>query len=180
MNATAAANAAAQTMFLIVRCCQCGHFSVKAETKSPKWACKLCGAKQAQARVYSSAAKAADLRPLVQEYNMKRGEYEETQKQVAMNVQNAIVEAIQSVADDEAKPAVNEWDQFVEKRQGNDDADDTSNDEAVKLRNTAHVSVDKPRAQKKRSAAATKNDTDSNDNDQTSQTIKSQRLVEPR
>jgi hypothetical protein len=165
-------------MFLIVRCCDCGHFSVKAETKSPKWACKLCGEKQAQARVFASAAKAADLRPLVQEYNLKRGAYEDTQRQVAVRVQDAIVEAIRETDNavvDCASVGVNEWEQFVQSNDDDDGDDSESNDDAVKLRTTATVAVDK--APRKRKSA---NDTNADGNDTNDQTTKSQRLVEPK
>ena len=67
-------------IYNILRCGQCGHFVVKSQTKANKWSCTICGFKQPTGRVYSSATKAKELRPLVQEYNMKRGEFEEEQR----------------------------------------------------------------------------------------------------
>lgn len=153
-------------MFLIVRCCQCGHFSVKQETRSPKWTCKLCGTRQSQTRVFSSAAKARDLRATVQQFNMQRGEFEEKQKQVAARTLDAVVATISSNTGLQVATR-NEWDQFVEKQDGND-SDNTSTSEnddgdGVALRTTALVALEGSRRAKstaKKRLASNVNDID--------------------
>lgn len=137
-------------MFLIVRCFKCGHFSVKQETKSPKWTCKLCGTLQSQTRVFSSAVKARDLRATVQQFNMQRGEFEEKQKQIEARTLDAVVATINNNNDNKPTTAQvatrNEWDQFVENQDVNDsDNSNTSeNDDGdgVALRTTALVALE--------------------------------------
>ena len=57
----------------ILRCCECSIFQVQQKKKSTQFSCKLCGKKQTLQRVYAQSFQAKDLRPLVQEYNLREG-----------------------------------------------------------------------------------------------------------
>ncbi len=55
-----------------VRCVQCEAIMAKQATKSDKWSCKLCGAKQTLTRVFAVSGSAKDIRQHVQQLNMAR------------------------------------------------------------------------------------------------------------
>ena len=139
-------------LFLIVRCCECGHFSVKQETKSPKWACKLCGVKQTQTRVYGSSTKAAELRPIMQQFNLQRGAFAEAQTAAV----NRLLDQASSTADvPAARPLANEWQQFVTGDDVDDDDDNEDGvDDRVGLRTTALHRVDAASRQPERNKRA--------------------------
>lgn len=62
--------------FLALRCCECNTFNSQQRTKSHKWQCKLCGAKQSIARVFFQSPRAADIRTYILQATMQRGEKE--------------------------------------------------------------------------------------------------------
>lgn len=84
----------------IVRCCSCSVFQVQQKKKVKKYTCKLCGKKQTIQKIYGQSYKAADLRPIVQEYNMNEGsrkEKEEELKRNRANLQESDDEDIESI-----------------------------------------------------------------------------------
>lgn len=148
-------------LFLIVRCCKCGHFGVKQETKSAKWACKLCGEKQTQTRVYGTSSKASELRPVMQLYNMQRGAFDEAQRDLL----NRVAPELDAAASGVSAPLANQWDQFVELRDDTAAADavDDEDDDCVSLRLTAAVELGAKRQShvpRKRPARATEDEFD--------------------
>jgi small-conductance mechanosensitive channel len=52
-------------------------FQVQMVRKDKKWTCKTCGSKQSIIKVFASSTKASEVRPIVQQLNMKRGTLEE-------------------------------------------------------------------------------------------------------
>jgi hypothetical protein len=58
--------------FRALQCYSCKAFQAALVTKSPKWACKLCGAKQSLQRVYAISGSAKDIRLHVQSLNQAR------------------------------------------------------------------------------------------------------------
>lgn len=87
---------------------------------------------------------------------MQRGEFEEKQKQIATKALDAVVATINT---ERAQVATrNEWDQFVEKQDGNDSdgtgSSDNDDNNGVALRTTALVALEgNKRATKKRLAS---------------------------
>jgi predicted RNA-binding Zn-ribbon protein involved in translation (DUF1610 family) len=105
---------------IVVRCYSCQSFQAQQLRKTNDFVCKMCGAKQSVRKIYARSFKAADIRPIVQEYNMKRGEIEEeaaqnTVVQVELRAQRRMNEAehVQNTPDSTPHKS-NEWDQFLE------------------------------------------------------------------
>jgi predicted RNA-binding Zn-ribbon protein involved in translation (DUF1610 family) len=68
--------------YIAVRCFSCNIFQVQQQKKKNVFQCRVCGTKQSVRKVYARAYKAADIRPLVQEYNLKSGEQQERETQL--------------------------------------------------------------------------------------------------
>lgn len=115
--------------YIAIRCFSCGVFQVQQQKKKNEFQCRVCGTKQSVRKVYARSYKAADIRPLVQEYNMKRGEKEEQEaamKKVELQrkfEENQINTIEDSLCQDEDKlmvfsktstPIQNNWQQYVD------------------------------------------------------------------
>ncbi len=72
--------------FIAVCCCDCKMWQVTQRRKAQgklqisKWDCKLCGKKQSVQHVAGSSFSASDLRPLVQDMNMKKKDAPQEEK----------------------------------------------------------------------------------------------------
>ncbi|GAQ86720.1 hypothetical protein KFL_003070080 [Klebsormidium nitens] len=71
--------------YIVVRCFQCSTFQVKQVTKSNKWSCSLCAAKQSVIKVYGVSGKASDLRKLAQDLNLGRQEADAAKEAVLLS-----------------------------------------------------------------------------------------------
>lgn len=111
---------------IVVRCYSCQSFQAQQLRKTNDFVCKMCGSKQSVRKIYARSFKAADIRPIVQEYNMKRGEIEEeaatnTLKQVEERVLRTESEGSYNNAphtnqnnSNTPRDQTNEWAQFLE------------------------------------------------------------------
>eukprot|EP01127_Copromyxa_protea_P005106 TRINITY_DN1494_c1_g1_i1.p1 TRINITY_DN1494_c1_g1~~TRINITY_DN1494_c1_g1_i1.p1 ORF type:complete len:301 (-),score=83.85 TRINITY_DN1494_c1_g1_i1:333-1235(-) len=63
--------------YLALRCFSCGTFQSHQLRKDSKFSCLICKEKQSYRKVYARSFKAADIRPIVQQFNMRRGEMDE-------------------------------------------------------------------------------------------------------
>lgn len=63
--------------YAVFQCYQCSAFSVNQITKNRKWKCKLCGSQQSIRKIFATSHQPKDLRPIVQQFNEKRGEIEQ-------------------------------------------------------------------------------------------------------
>lgn len=60
--------------FIIVRCYNCEHYQVAQRRADSKFTCKICGSRQSVRTIPARSRNAAQLRPLVQQANMARGD----------------------------------------------------------------------------------------------------------
>lgn len=105
-----------------VRCYSCQSFQAQQLRKTNDFVCKMCGAKQSVRKIYARSFKAADIRPIVQEYNMKRGEIEEDEAQLkvvqvelrAQQRTEHVTEHMTSSAAPQWSGKSSEWDQFLD------------------------------------------------------------------
>jgi hypothetical protein len=99
-------------------------FQVAAVKKAKKWSCKVCSTSQSVLRVYGAAERANQLRPIVQELNMKRGRFEEVRQ---TSSQSTGVATIADYYGGDLPPNV-DWNQFVDPTIAHDD---TATDDVV-------------------------------------------------
>lgn len=111
--------------YLCLRCCNCKRYVVQQRKKVKKWQCMLCRQKQSLKHIYGISNSAKDIRLLVQDWNMSRGEDEENwiqniHKNANMNINNSNGSNIdtnyndnQVLDEEQNKTVVNIWDQFV-------------------------------------------------------------------
>lgn len=60
--------------FIVVRCYSCEHYQVTQRRADSKFTCKICGSRQSVRTIPARSHNAAQLRPLVQQANMARGD----------------------------------------------------------------------------------------------------------
>lgn len=120
----------------IVVCCfnqSCGLFQTIQKPKSNKWICRVCQSKQSVIKSYAISYKASDLRPIVQKYNLQKGQAKELQldSNSSSTFENLIIndskneesfEENEEIKNMEKKTS--KWDQFV----------DIQDEEKVKLK----------------------------------------------
>lgn len=63
--------------FLVVQCYSCNQYQVSQKRKDKKFKCKVCGSSQSVRTVAARSHRAAQLRPIVQQANLRRGEAEQ-------------------------------------------------------------------------------------------------------
>ena len=63
--------------YVVLRCAECSLFQSTQRRKDSKFKCKVCGAFQSVKKLYAQSHKAADLRPIVQQYNLVEGKQRE-------------------------------------------------------------------------------------------------------
>lgn len=96
--------------FLALQCASCDCFCVQQLTKSRKWACRLCGAKQSIVKVFAKSFKAADVRGIVQQLSMARG----TLAIAALSEDRMLAAEPSPSLTDLAGTTSSCWDEFVE------------------------------------------------------------------
>lgn len=62
--------------FLGLQCFKCEAFQVQQKKKTNKWKCAICQSKQTVRKIYAVSAKAKEVRGVVMDLNMRRGEAE--------------------------------------------------------------------------------------------------------
>ena len=107
--------------FLALCCYNCHMFQVQQRTKTKKWACKTCGSKQSIIKVYASSSKAAEVRPVVQNLNLKKGQLQEERSKKCYDQEQEREEEL--VSREEQEEQVREkWGRYL------DDDDQEQND----------------------------------------------------
>jgi len=99
---------------IVVRCYACQSFQAQQLRKTNDFVCKMCGSKQSVRKIYARSFKAADIRPIVQEYNMKRGEIEEEEAKVKVKQVEQRANMRVEHNDTPAPITSNEWTQFLD------------------------------------------------------------------
>jgi predicted RNA-binding Zn-ribbon protein involved in translation (DUF1610 family) len=101
--------------YFIVRCCNCSKFQVQQRKKVNKFKCTVCGKAQSVRKLYGESYKASDLRPIVQDYNMKEGLIQETKKEQAKQQESDESEEVFYSDEEPApkQPVRNQWEQFA-------------------------------------------------------------------
>jgi hypothetical protein len=70
--------------YQVLRCSKCEIFQIQQLKVVNKWNCTSCGTKQSKKKVYAQSFVSSELRKIVQEYNMRRGEMEEAERKLAV------------------------------------------------------------------------------------------------
>jgi len=137
--------------YAVFQCFQCSAFAINQITKNRKWKCKLCGSQQSIRKIYATSAQPKDLRPIVQNLNMKRGEIEQE-----LNNQEVVEEEPKKVT----VPSQSKWTKYNTKQEESESEEDgiqivTSMETNKKTRRSAPKPADdekkKRAAPKKRS-----------------------------
>jgi hypothetical protein len=120
--------------FIVVKCCDCDTWQVtqkckpKGKLQVVKWTCKLCNKAQSVTNIASSSMQAAELRPIVQELNLRRKDVaplpqvEEVRVPVRMSYSSewdALVSSSSSSEDGESLPLFAEFTQVKRRRKSN-------------------------------------------------------------
>ncbi|KAL0480536.1 hypothetical protein AKO1_006845 [Acrasis kona] len=71
--------------YIAVQCFECRAFQVAQQTKTNKWQCKICNSKQTVRKIYAISYQAKDIRPIIQDLNLKRGELEKQKPNHELN-----------------------------------------------------------------------------------------------
>ncbi|EFC42039.1 predicted protein [Naegleria gruberi] len=112
----------------IFQCFNCTAFSINQVTKNRKWKCKLCGSQQSIRKVFANSNQPKDLRPIVQELNMKRGEIEQEVLE-ARQLEEENEEQIVEKKPIYKQASASKWSQFKEEKKRYVHDDDEDEDE---------------------------------------------------
>jgi hypothetical protein len=125
--------------YIAVQCFQCHAFQVAQQTKANKWSCKICNSKQTVRKIFAISYQAKDIRPIVQDLNLKRGEIEKNQKNQKLESDNNedlnsyLLENENNEANDEPKITLQprKWAKYVPTENNQDNQEDEEPDVVI-------------------------------------------------
>lgn len=121
--------------YIAVQCFQCHAFQVAQQTKTNKWNCKICNSKQTIKKIYAISFQAKDIRPIVQDLNLKRNEIEKQRNaQPTEREDDSVIDSysISSKYENDERtqfidaPLHNKWSKYVPKIQEDEQVDEES------------------------------------------------------
>ena len=135
--------------YAVFQCFQCSAFAINQITKNRKWKCKLCGSQQSIRKIYATSAQPKDLRPIVQNLNMKRGEIEQE-----LNNQEVVEEEPKKVT----VPSQSKWTKYNTKQEESEseEEDDIQIVTSMETKKKTSRSAPKPADDEKKKRAAPK------------------------